>query len=50
MDSRAINKITVKYRFLIPQLEDMFNVERVYTLFKALSEEWVSSDPNSTHV
>ena len=36
MDSRAINKITVKYRFPIPRIDDMFGMISRATIFSKI--------------
>ena len=36
MDSRTINKITVKYRFPIPKIDDMFGMISGATIFSKI--------------
>lgn len=36
MDGRAINKITVKYRFLIPRLNNLLDIMAIYQIFSSI--------------
>ena len=44
VDSRAINKITVRYKFTIRQLDDLLDHLSSVTVFSKLNLKWLSLD------
>ena len=44
VDSSAVNKITIKYRHLIPRLKDMFDELYSSRVFSGGSKKWIPSD------
>nr|GEU87045.1 hypothetical protein [Tanacetum cinerariifolium] len=48
VDSRAVNKITIKYRFPIPRFDDLISIARSNGVFKDRLTYWVPSNSSSS--